>query len=217
MKNRLNLALLGAVLFLVAGCAGRGAIYVQPAYTKETLPPLLVPEGRLVPVAVATFEDGRPIKDKIGLRRSFGGQTDSIQYGGPSLEEMVTRALASQLKRSGFDPQAVSPWDLRKETMPKLTQDYLFGGRLDYFWAEVTSGWSGTNARVRVEVTVILASPKEGRVLWQNSILSSSELRELFFSNEELQDAVSSAFSTAMNRILRNPELQEIIGKSKPR
>lgn len=213
MRNRLKLTLFSGLLLVLVGCAGRGSVYVQPAYTKETLPPLLVPEGRSVPVAVALFEDGRAIKDKIGLRRAFGGQTETIQYGGPSLEELVTKALASQLKRAGFEPQVVSPWDMRKESMPELPQDYIFGGRLDSFWAEVSSGLTGTNARVRVEFTVVLASVKERRVLWQNSILSSSELKELFFSNEELQNAFSAAFSTAVNRILRNPELQDIVGK----
>jgi hypothetical protein len=163
-------------------------------------------------MAISLFEDGRPVKDRIGTRRGYRGEADNFQYGDASLVELVTKAVQKHVENTGIRTRLISSWDLRRNTIPPAGQKFLLGGRIDSFWMETISNWMGSKPRLRVELTLVLASPEQHRLLWKNTITSIYEYREPYFNKQRAQQAFNTVFSNAVNKILENPELQSILG-----
>lgn len=200
------------VLILLSGCVAGKGLVINPAYTREGTPSALAPPDKTVTLALSLFEDGRPIKERIGTRRGYQGEPDFFRYGGASFQDMVTRAVEAQVKKAAIPTQLISSWDLSQANIPPAGQDFLLGGRIDAFWADVDSRWYGSKTKVRVELTMALANPKERRILWQNAITSTSEYQEPLFDQERVQRVLGDALSNAVNKILENADLQRLLG-----
>ncbi|MEE8448424.1 MAG: hypothetical protein V3S39_02205 [Thermodesulfobacteriota bacterium] len=212
MRNSLRWLVVGLAIVALAGCVSGRNVILNPAYTREAAPPSLLPGSPPVSMAISLFEDGRPVKDRIGTRRGYRAAPDNFQYGGTSLVELVTKAVQTQVENAGIRTRLISSWDLRQKTIPPAGQKFLLGGRIDSFWMEASSNWMGSKPRLRVELTLVLASPKERRLLWRNTITSTYEYREPYFNRKRAQQAFNIVFSNVVNKILQNPELQSLLG-----
>ncbi len=197
-----------AVLF---GCA-RGRVFVLGvSYIKEAEPPTPPPGTRPISMAVATFDDGRPVKDRIGIRRAYGETPDIFQPAAVALDELFAQSLASQLRKAGITTQVIPRWDLTRATIPRIPQEYILGGRITSVWADVNTSIGGSKTRIRVEFELALASVKERRLLWRNVVTSSRQFRDPFYMRGRVERALNEVLSNAVNRVLYNTDLQTVI------
>ena len=210
MRNSLRWLVVSLAIVALTGCVSGRNVTLDLAYTKQAAPPSLPPGSPPVTMAISLFEDGRPVKNQIGTRRGYGKAADNFYLGSGSLVELVTKAVQTHVESAGIRTRLISSWDLRQNTIPPAGQKFLLGGRIDSFWMETLSDLTGSKPRLRVELTIVLASPEEHRLLWKNSITSTYEYREPFFNKEQAQQAFDTVFSNAVNKILQSPELQPI-------
>ena len=149
------LALLGAV-FLLSACGPSNTVRLLPP------PPLdasVLPAPNAPSVSVVNFEDKRVDTASIGVRRDGSAFTTS-----GDVAEWISRALADELARSGFQVTFAANVNQARSGNP----DYLVTGQVDEVWLKENSSLEITS---QMRVKCALANRK-GR-LWSESCNSS--------------------------------------------
>ena len=149
------LALLGAVLLLSA-CGPSNTVRLLPP------PPLdasVLPAPNAPSVSVVSFEDKRVDTASVGVRRDGSAFTTSGDAA-----EWISRALADELARSGFQVTFAANVNQARSGNP----DYLVTGQVDEVWLKENSSLEITS---QMRVKCALANRK-GR-LWSESCNAS--------------------------------------------
>ena len=149
------LALLGAV-FLLSACGPSNTVRLLPP------PPLdasVLPAPNAPSVSVVSFEDKRVDTSSVGVRRDGSAFTTS-----GDVAEWISRALADELARSGFQATFAANVNQARSGNP----DYLVTGQVDEVWLKENSSLEITS---QMRVKCALANRK-GR-LWSESCNAS--------------------------------------------
>ena len=149
------LALLGAV-FLLSACGPSNTVRLLPP------PPLdasVLPAPNAPSVSVVSFEDKRVDTSSVGVRRDGSAFTTS-----GDVAEWISRALADELARSGFQVTFAANVNQARSGNP----DYLVTGQVDEVWLKENSSLEITS---QMRVKCALANRK-GR-LWSESCNAS--------------------------------------------
>ena len=149
------LALLGAV-FLLSACGPSNTVRLLPP------PPLdasVLPAPNAPSVSVVNFEDKRVDTSSVGVRRDGSAFTTS-----GDVAEWISRALADELARSGFQVTFAANVNQARSGNP----DYLVTGQVDEVWLKENSSLEITS---QMRVKCALANRK-GR-LWSESCNAS--------------------------------------------
>ncbi|MDE7240328.1 hypothetical protein [Desulfovibrio sp.] len=149
------LALLGAV-FLLTACGPSNTVRLLPP------PPLdasVLPAPNAPSVSVVSFEDKRVDTSSVGVRRDGSAFTTS-----GDVAEWISRALADELARSGFQVTFAANVNQARSGNP----DYLVTGQVDEVWLKENSSLEITS---QMRVKCALANRK-GR-LWSESCNAS--------------------------------------------
>lgn len=149
------LALLGAV-FLLSACGPSNTVRLLPP------PPLdasVLPAPNAPSVSVVSFEDKRVDTSSVGVRRDGSAFTTS-----GNVAEWISRALADELARSGFQVTFAANVNQARSGNP----DYLVTGQVDEVWLKENSSLEITS---QMRVKCALANRK-GR-LWSESTNAS--------------------------------------------
>ncbi|MBD5648184.1 MAG: hypothetical protein HDQ89_11495 [Desulfovibrio sp.] len=149
------LALLGAV-FLLSACGPSNTVRLLPP------PPLdasVLPAPNAPSVSVVSFEDKRVDTSSVGVRRDGSAFTTS-----GNVAEWISRALADELARSGFQVTFAANVNQARSGNP----DYLVTGQVDEVWLKENSSLEITS---QMRVKCALANRK-GR-LWSESCNAS--------------------------------------------
>ncbi|MBD5417946.1 MAG: hypothetical protein HDR50_09925 [Desulfovibrio sp.] len=149
------LALLGAVLLLSA-CGPSNTVRLLPP------PPLdasVLPAPNAPSVSVVNFEDKRVDTASIGVRRDGSAFTTS-----GDVAEWISRALADELARSGFQVTFAANVNQARSGNP----DYLVTGQVDEVWLKENSSME-ISSQMRVKCAL---ANRKGR-LWSESTNAS--------------------------------------------
>ena len=149
------LALLGAVLLLSA-CGPSNTVRLLPP------PPLdasVLPAPNAPSVSVVSFEDKRVDTASIGVRRDGSAFTTS-----GDVAEWISRALADELARSGFQVTFAANVNQARSGNP----DYLVTGQVDEVWLKENSSLE-ISSQMRVKCAL---ANRKGR-LWSESCNAS--------------------------------------------
>ena len=152
-------SLLGVLLFAsltLAGCTPKDT--VQLLYTPVT--PSVIPAPTAPRVAVVLFEDKRPNKDAIGIKRN-----GTAFLPNSLVTEWVSRALADEIGRMGPQVSYAPSAQLAQSARP----DYIVTGAVEEVWLKEVSTATYTST---VQITVSLAN-RAGKVFSQT--LSSTQ------------------------------------------
>ena len=149
------LALLGAV-FLLSACGPSNTVRLlpPPPLDASVLPAPIAPS-----VSVVSFEDKRVDTSSVGVRRDGSAFTTS-----GDVAEWISRALADELARSGFQVTFAANVNQARSGNP----DYLVTGQVDEVWLKENSSLEITS---QMRVKCALANRK-GR-LWSESCNAS--------------------------------------------
>ena len=149
------LALLGAV-FLLSACGPSNTVRLLPP------PPLdasVLPAPNAPSVSVVSFEDKRVDTSSVGVRRDGSAFTTS-----GDVAEWISRALADELARSGFQVTFAANVNQARSGNP----DYLVTGQVDEVWLKENSSME-ISSQMRVKCAL---ANRKGR-LWSESCNAS--------------------------------------------
>ena len=147
------------VMTTLTGCGPKDTVHLQ--YSSAT--PVVMPSPTAPRMAVVLFEDKRPMRDSVGLKR------DGSKFTPDSLvTEWVSRGLADELSRMGPQISYTPTIQLAQPANP----DFIVTGSVDEVWIREV-GVTTFNATIKV--TVNLAN-RNGNIMSQ-TLASTQERR----------------------------------------
>jgi hypothetical protein len=165
-------------------------------------------------ITVATFEDVRKINDNIQIGRVIKSNGLSIPVLPKFVKppEAVTRPFKEFFQQAGYKVLAESPlWNLKETGIRKEWGDILVGGSIDELDVICIESLASKKYKANVKLTVLFADTKSGKIFHRVTTESSATLEHVIFSEEHLEKQINIALSGAIEKILGDTKIADII------
>ena len=163
---------------------------------------------------MAAFEDLRKIKDPIRIGYVIKPNGDEVpvlpKFVKPT--EAITAPFKDYFRRAGYRVSADSPaWDLKEGSIRKEWGPILVGGSIDELEVVCKESLTVKKYTAKVRLTLVAADTRSGRILYKVTTESSDALDHVLFSEEKLGEQLNIALSEAVEKILGDKGLANII------
>ncbi|MFA5073774.1 MAG: hypothetical protein WC539_07750 [Nitrospirota bacterium] len=191
-------------VFSLTGCAEKGPIVLdityQPAIKKsESTKKTIVNVGRFID---ARTKRGSTLGERVV---PDGMKNDFIAKG--TVSDVVTDAMKECLRTRGFIVQD-SSWDGTEKNIPQEKASLVLSGEVKELWIASVARTFNTNMKVVVNLKILAADPREKKIIRTLDVQSALE-QDIFYSREKLQQALSEALSSALDRIFADEALKK--------
>jgi hypothetical protein len=183
----------------LSACATPGERFpVELAYQGES--PLIVKSGPRV--VVFPLEDRRSESDLIGRHHHLFGRVDTFESSA-AVGKKVAELLVASLRQRGWDavlaPPGRNPDDVESSAEGP---ERVVTGQIQTLWAEAIShfGYTEIDARAVLNIEVLDTRTGNSTAL---KVENQNGPKVVIFRPELLQDALSEAISSGVNRVLR--------------
>ncbi|MBI5410600.1 MAG: hypothetical protein HZA21_01260 [Nitrospirae bacterium] len=178
-------------LLALAGCATKGAVnldlqVVQPAEAKSKKVDGLI-------VTVASFEDSRPEKSRLGVRRHLWGGETTFDVPGGKPGDVVAKVLTDYLKRKGW----------RVDGSP----DVSFSGKLLNLSVNAESHFGQTDITVKSKMVVEGTNKADGSIV-RMTLNGDGTQKVFWFDPEDAQELASEVLSDSLEKLLANTKVE---------
>jgi len=192
-----------------AGCKDSTKLVIEYSPAMEATPN--------VSQAVTVFEFTDERLDQVSIGKTavkdlFGTVFTYYQSARP-VGRVVTDAVVRNLEAQGFRVVRSSGWNLDAATLRNVTTDLAAGGVIKVFWVE--SGASSTQSAT-VNIHVVIADSLAKTVLWEGDLVGYETfalvtLGDSFKRRPKPDELLQKAFSTAIDELFYNPEIQRAL------
>jgi len=209
VRERLGFVIAALAFAMIWGCAS--ALYsVDMKYVPTRPIPEMKGSEKKIKITVAAFEDLRTISDTTLIGRVIKSDRQNI----PVLPKYVRppMAVASALKeiflKAGYQVAPDIPrWDLKEESIRKEWGAILIGGSIDELEVICEDKMTIKKYRAKAKITVFLANTQTSKIFYKVSAQSSVSLEHILFSEERLEEQISTALSDAIEKIFEGNEI----------
>jgi hypothetical protein len=156
-------------------------------------------------VAVVPFEDSRPEKNRVGVRRHlWGGETTfNVQGGKPG--DVVARTMADYLKQKGWRAEMV------KGDASAGAQDVLISGKVLDFSVDANSKVFQTEISVRTKIVVEATNKADGSIV-RMTLNGDGTQKVFWFDPEDAQDLVSEVLMESFEKLVQGTKWEDKSG-----
>jgi len=200
------LSALITVMFLT-GCAEKGPILLNVAYQAPAEKQV---SGSKIVVGVSPFRDGRSEPASVlGKRTIPSGMQDDLVVRG-TVAEIATSSLREALTYRGIAWKDVAGWDLTADGIRAEGAALVLGGEIKVLWLESTASASAFNTHLKASVQLKVVAGDTGEKKVVRTIEVSSKLdQDVLYSQEQLENMLSEALSSAIDQIFNDEELKK--------
>ncbi|HPL62261.1 MAG TPA: hypothetical protein PK587_00720 [Syntrophales bacterium] len=210
-KKRAAAAVLLAAGLVVLNACAPSLYSIDMRYTPQGAKPS---GERKTAVTVATFIDGRNLKDplRIGTVYKTDGQGVPVYPRLMSPTDAVTAAAGKVLGRSGYNVSARKPvWDLNEHSLSSDWGKIVIGGRIEEMDVVCRDTLPIKKYRAKVRLTLFLADAEKGRILYRAAAESSTSLDHVLFSEDRLESQINTALSDAVEKLFEGKAIDNKI------
>lgn len=170
-----------------------------------------------IKIGISNITDKRQRENKslFGERINYSGSKDYFAPAGISVEDAVTGMVAEYFKKRGFQGKRVEKWDLDANNLKGDWGDIVVGGEILELWSDVMSKFMSNKHTVKAKLKIVIADPKEKRILLTDTITTSLEMTEPLFHEESVEKMINEAASSCIDNILENNTLKKILSEAK--
>jgi hypothetical protein len=185
------LTVLAAGLLALAGCATKGAVNLDLQAVQSAEAKSKKADG--LTVTVASFEDSRPEKSRLGVRRHFWGGETTFNVPGGKPGDVVAKVLTDYFKRNGW----------RVDGSP----DVSFSGKLLNLSVNAESHFGQTEITVKSKMVVEGTNKADGSIV--RMTLNGDGMQKVFwFDPEDAQELASEVLSDSLEKLLANTKVE---------
>jgi len=190
-QRQTYLAVLTVALLALAGCATKGAVNLDlQAVPSSSEAPQKKADS--LTGTVASFEDARPEKDRLGVRHHLWGGETTFNVPGGKPGDVVAKVMADYLKRKGW----------RVEGSPDVT----FSGKLLNLSVNAESRFAHTEITVRTKLVVEGTNKADGSIV--RMTLNGDGMQKVFwFDPEDAQELASEVLTDSLDKLLMNTKV----------
>lgn len=203
---------IGSAVLLAAflsGCAQKGPVlldnirYQAPEGLATAAPKLIV--------GVSPFKDDRGKTFSVIGKRTIPDYMENDLVVQGTVADLVTAGLKDALKARGIMVKDAPAWDMNAESIKSGGIDILIGGEIKTLWVEAVSQPLNAKVNAVVQLRVSAAEAAEKKIIRTLVLNSKLERKDVAFSFELVEDAVSEALSSALNQLLNDEEFKKKI------
>ncbi|MBI5180836.1 MAG: hypothetical protein HZA05_05490 [Nitrospirae bacterium] len=166
-----------------------------------------------ISIGIAKITDKRDREEKnfVGKRISYTGSKDFFAPAGVSVEDAVTDMIGEYFKKKGFKWKKVERWNLDAPNLNAEWGDIVIGGEIVELWSDVISKFMSNEHKVKARLKIVIADPKEKRILWTDTATTSLDMKEPLFHEESVEKMINEAASSCIENIFEDRAFKEIL------
>lgn len=203
---------IGSAVLLAAflsGCAQKGPVLLDNI--KYQAPEGLAAGAPKLIVGVSPFKDDRGKTFSVLGKRTIPDYMENELVVQGDVADLVTAGLKDALKARGIMVKDAPTWDMNAESIKSSGIDILIGGEIKTLWVEAVSQPLNAKVNAVVQLRVSVADATEKKIIRTLVLNSKLERKDVSFSFELVEDAVSEALSSALNQLLNDEEFKKKI------
>ncbi len=203
---------IGSAVLLAAflsGCAQKGPVLLDNI--KYQAPEGLAAGAPKLIVGVSPFKDDRGKTFSVLGKRTIPDYMENDLVVQGAVADLVTAGLKDALKARGIMVKDAPAWDMNAESIKSSGIDILIGGEIKTLWVEAVSQPLNAKVNAVVQLRVSAADAAEKKIIRTLVLNSKLERKDVSFSFELVEDAVSEALSSALNQLLNDEEFKKKI------
>lgn len=203
---------IGSAVLLAAflsGCAQKGPVLLDNI--RYQAPEGLAAGAPKLIVGVSPFKDDRGKTFSVIGKRTIPDYMENDLVVQGTVADLVTAGLKDALKARGIMVKDAPAWDMNAESIKSGGIDILIGGEIKTLWVEAVSQPLNAKVNAVVQLRVSAAEAAEKKIIRTLVLNSKLERKDVAFSFELIEDAVSEALSSALNQLLNDEEFKKKI------
>jgi len=203
---------IGSAVLLAAflsGCAQKGPVLLDNI--KYQAPEGLAAGAPKLIIGVSPFKDDRGKTFSVLGKRTIPDYMENDLVVQGTVADLVTDGLKDALKARGIMVKDAPAWDMNAESIKSSGIDILIGGEIKTLWVEAVSQPLNAKVNAVVQLRVSAADAAEKKIIRTLVLNSKLERKDVSFSFELVEDAVSEALSSALNQLLNDEEFKKKI------
>ncbi len=203
---------IGSAVLLAAflsGCAQKGPVLLDNI--RYQAPEGLAAGAPKLIVGVSPFKDDRGKTFSVIGKRTIPDYMENDLVVQGTVADLVTAGLKDALKARGIMVKDAPAWDMNAESIKSGGIDILIGGEIKTLWVEAVSQPLNAKVNAVVQLRVSAAEAVEKKIIRTLVLNSKLERKDVAFSFELVEDAVSEALSSALNQLLNDEEFKKKI------
>ncbi|RMH33400.1 MAG: hypothetical protein D6690_12275 [Nitrospirae bacterium] len=188
----------------LSGCAGKGEIIdldlqALPIRNTEYMAPPNAP-----PIYVLTFEDARPVTDRLGVRTHWGGGLTYFTVWGGEMGKGMASLAVEYLQQRGWQ----ATWLRDKAQADALTKGVILSGRILSFAANAKSRFLATDIDVDVKVAFSARNVIDGSTV--RMVLGSNGTETVMvFDPEDVRDLTNEVIQELFEELFQDLVIQD--------
>lgn len=198
------------VFFLVllpmifTGCAGKGEIIdldlqALPLRKTQHMAPPNAP-----PIYVLTFEDARPVTDRLGVRTHLGGGLTYFTVWGGEVGKGMASLAVEYLQQRGWK----ATWLRDESQAAALTKGVILSGRILSFAANAKSRFFATDIDVDLKVAFSAKNVTDGSTV--RMVLGSNGTETvMIFNPEDVRDLANEVVQELFEELFQDLVIQD--------
>lgn len=154
-----------------------------------------------VSVAGAAFDDARPEKGRLGVRRHLWGGETTFTIAGGKPGDVVARVMADYLKQKGWRVEMATPDG-------SSTADVLISGKVLDFSVDADSKVGRTEITAKTKVIVEATNKADGSIV-RMTLNGDGSQKVFWFEPEDAQELVSEVLTESLEKLVQNTKVEE--------
>ncbi len=194
----------------ITGCASRlHSVNMNYDAGKANIPEYLKNEqkGRNAVITIAEFVDVRKGDAPMIIGRVVeknGVKTVVLpKYTKPT--QAVAAGIKGYLIKAGYEISGdAGQWDLKEETMPKISSKLIIGGKIEEMELTCRKGFPTDSYKAVMKLNLVLADAAKGKILYRSSVESNTSLEHVSFSEARLEEQINIALADAIEKVFED-------------
>lgn len=204
VRGRTLLLVFSLGLIALSGCAGKGEVIPLHVQASDSAGPAMGKEGGGLSVAVMTFEDSRPEKNRLGTRTHFWGGESYFNVPGGKPGEIVAQAVADYLKRKGWRAEVVKPGGSGAES----GADVMLSGKLLDLSVDAKGKFGSTEITTKTKVVVEALNRADSSTV-RMTLNGAGSQSVFWFEPEDAQGLMNEVLSASLEKLVVNTQVKD--------
>ena len=207
------------MMALLWGCATPAIYSVNMSYdaTDAMVPTYMKPDQKALQsiIAVAEFVDLRQVDDPLVIGRVI--EKDGLKVLVlPKRNRPVKSAsegVRQYLRKAGYNVSAVvDPWNLSEATIPNISNSrILIGGAIEDMEVTCRRAFPTNTYTTKIKLTICVADMNSKRILHKASVVATTSLEHMLFSEDRLGEQAGYAMGDAIEKLFEKREVSQAI------
>jgi len=205
VDRRIGAVVAGLWLVTFTGCAGKGEMVTLNLHATlpAEAPRVELPADTIV--VVADFEDGRPNKQRVGVRTHQNGGETVFNVPGGKVGAVVARVVTDYLKKRGWRVELAGPVS---GTGPDNGPHVTISGKVVDLSAHAVSAFGSTKITASAKTIIEVVNAEDGSIV-RMTLNGAGTQTVVVFDEDDAASLLSAALSESLEKFVTEAKIEK--------